>query len=209
MKGNVRFELIRHGETAYTKEHRYQGRTDLPLSDEGRAALVPVEHSRVRFVYVSPCLRARQSAEILFPNAVQIVIDDLREMDFGDFEGRTYLEMENDAAYRAWVDGGCTGRCPGGEQKDEFSARVVRAFERVLLETAVRGEEEVAVVAHGGTLMAILDHFGRPARSYFEWSCRCGCGFLTRLAEEDQQKKVLTVLEETCHTSVRAEENGG
>ena len=57
--------------------------------------------------------RARQTAHILFPQAEQIVVPGLREMDFGTFEGRNYIEMENDPDYRAWVDSNCESSAAG------------------------------------------------------------------------------------------------
>ena len=83
-------------------------------------------------VYVSPLKRARETASILFPEAVQVVIPELAEMNFGKFEGRNYKEMENDPDYRAWVEGMCLGKCPGGESREEFCARTCEAFLEVL-----------------------------------------------------------------------------
>ena len=144
--------LIRHGATRYNEEHRYQGITDVPLSPAGRTALKRADFCP-ETVYVSPLSRARETAAILFPGAKQIVIPDFREMDFGIFEGRTAAEMERDPACRAWVEGGCTGRCPGGESLAEFSGRVWAAFTKLL---EVR-TERLVIVAHGGVQMAILD----------------------------------------------------
>lgn len=103
--------LLRHGETAYNEQHRYQGASDMPLSERGRAKLRAADDAPDE-VIVTPLCRTKQTAAILFPNAKQIVCDDLREMDFGDFEGRTYDEMKNDAAYGAWLDSGCEAACP-------------------------------------------------------------------------------------------------
>ena len=105
--------LIRHGMTRLGEEKRYQGALDEGLSAQGRAALKRAAFTPSR-VYVSPLLRARETAGLLFPASEQIVVPDLREMDFGVFEGRGWWEMEQDEDYCAWVDGGCTGRCPGG-----------------------------------------------------------------------------------------------
>lgn len=163
--------LIRHGLTRIGAENRYQGALDEGLSDRGRAALKRADFTPVR-VCVSPMRRARETAAILFPDSEQIVIPDLREMNFGDFEGRSWREMENDAAYRAWVDGGCAGRCPNGEDRAAFSRRVIRAVE-VLLQT----EDAPVIVAHGGTQMAALERWGKPERAYYRWQTRCGCGW--------------------------------
>ncbi len=186
-------ELIRHGRTALQAERRYQGRTDAPLSPEGRAVLRRSERPVAR-VYVSPLLRARQTAEILFPGAEQIVIEAFAEMDFGAFEGRNYIEMEHDADYRAWVEGGCRGRCPGGESKDEFCARVCDGFCELMDRASDAGE--LVIVAHGGTMMAVMERFGLPKRDYFAWQRPCGTG-LRADAAGWRKGGALLLLEET------------
>lgn len=165
--------LLRHGETAWNAEKRYQGRTDIPLSDRGRALLGRADFAPKR-VYVSPLIRTRETAAVLFPEAEQIAVPDFREMDFGAFEGRTAGEMAGDLAYRAWVAGGCAGRCPGGESLAEFSDRVWAAFVK-LLETE---QERLVIVAHGGVQMAILERYAKPHRDYFDWYAPCSGGFL-------------------------------
>ena len=176
--------LIRHGRTALQAEKRYQGITDAPLSAEGRAELTRAKIRPAR-VYVSPLCRARETASILFPQADQIVVPDLHEMDFGAFEGRNYMEMENDPDYRAWVDGLCLGPCPGGESRDQYCDRVCRAFGEVLSLAEKEGDDPVVIVAHGGTQMALLDRLVRTdsgARensfSYYSWQLPSGHGYL-------------------------------
>ena len=164
--------LIRHGLTRLGEEKRYQGALDDGLSDRGRAELKRADFTPPR-VYVSPMRRAGETAAILFPDSEQILVPNLREMYFGDFEGRAWWEMENDAAYRAWVDGGCTGRCPDGEDRAGFSSRVIQAMEALLQS----GEDELVIVAHGGTQMAVLERWGKPAREYYRWQTGCGCGW--------------------------------
>ena len=123
--------LIRHGMTVPGEEGRYQGFLDESLSEKGRNALVRAPFSPSH-VYVSPAKRARETASILFPDAEQICIEGLWEMNFGVFEGRTWKEMENDPQYREWVDGMCLGTCPGGESRAEFSERACSAFLSIL-----------------------------------------------------------------------------
>ena len=168
----MKIYLIRHGLTRLSEEKRYQGALDEGLSDRGRAALMKADFVPER-VYVSPMQRATETAAILFPESAQIALSDLREMDFGAFEGRGWWEMENDPAYRAWVDGGCTGRCPGGEDRAAYSARVCGTLEALLQS----GEDPLVIVAHGGTQMAALERWGEPAREYWQWQRPCGCGW--------------------------------
>ena len=164
--------LIRHGRTEWNDTGRYQGQTDLPLSNEGAAELARAPFSP-KTVYVTPLKRTQETAKILFPDARQIVVDDLREMDFGAFEGRTYIEMENDADYRAWVEDNCRGRCPGGESRDEFAARICAAFEKLMDES----EGDVVIVAHGGTQMSVMERFAVPHEPYFSRNAKNGTGY--------------------------------
>ena len=186
--------LIRHGMTRLGEEKRYQGRLDDGLSQAGRAALKRADICPRR-VYVSPALRARETAQILFPESEQVLYPDLREMDFGSFEGRGWWEMEDDAAYRAWVDGGCRGRCPGGEEKTDFSERVNRGFARILETETEEAEaaEDLVIVAHGGTQMALLEEKGIPQREYYRWQRPCGCGWLL---DWEPESKTLHVIRE-------------
>ena len=162
----MRVRLIRHGMTAGNAAHRYVGRSDEPLCPEGREAAERHEKDpALDHVFVSPLLRARETAAILFPNAKQIVVENLKEMDFGAFEGRTADEMEHDPVYRAWVDDLCRGACPGGESQAEFHARVSDAFLSVM-QTA-RGD--ATFVVHGGVIMSLLFRLAEPKKDFYEW----------------------------------------
>lgn len=90
MKG-YRISILRHGRTEANEKGIYIGKTDLPLSEAGKAQLKELyethEYPKVQKVYTSPLERAVQSAEILFPDRELTEVDDLREMDFGIFEG--------------------------------------------------------------------------------------------------------------------------
>ena len=176
--------LIRHGLTRPSEEHRYQGRLDNGLSETGRAALKTADLFPTR-VFVSPAKRARETAEILFPQVEQIVCPGLREMDFGLFEGRGWWEMEADPAYRSWVDGGCRDRCPEGEDRVSYSDRVCRAFEEIL--PCIDTGEDLVIVAHGGTQMALLERYGFPEREYYRWQRPCGCGWQLKYSAEEKK----------------------
>jgi len=169
--------LIRHGMTAGNKLGRYVGRTDEPLCPEGEAA------ARALFsrglpacgaVFVSPYLRCRQTAAILFPGQAAAVVEDLRECDFGVFENRSAEEMRADGRYAAWVDSGCLDPIPGGESPPAFQERCCAAFQ----EAAGRlpEGETAAFVIHGGSIMAILSRFAAPRRQFYEWRVEnCAC----------------------------------
>lgn len=190
--------LLRHGATVRNADGRYQGRTDVPLSSSGRAALMRADFSPEK-VYVSPLSRAAETAAILFPGAAQIPVAALAEMDFGAFEGRSAREMEHDPDYRAWVDGGCAGRCPGGESRTEFSDRVCGAFARLVDGELSANTERLVIVAHGGVQMAALERFALPSRSYFAWHASCGGGFVLDTAPW-QSRRLLKLAGEVQYT---------
>lgn len=194
----MRLELIRHGETALQKEHRYQGTTDAPLSTEGRNNLRPAEVLPERAI-VTPLRRTRETAEILFPGVPQLVIPELREMNFGRFEGKNYLEMEKDPDYRGWVDGMCLGRCPGGESKAEYVRRVTAVFSALLDQALDQHWKDCVIVAHGGTQMALLEQFALEKKDYYSWQLPCGHGYRLDAARWKRERK-LTVLGQTDYT---------
>lgn len=194
----MRVYLLRHGETDWNARKKYLGRTDLPLSERGREALVRADISP-DVVYVSPLRRTAETAEILFPGARQAVVPDLREMDFGAFEGKSWKEMENLPAYRIWVDGGCVDAPPGGESRPEFCRRVCAAFQGLLDRESAAGTDRLVIVAHGGAQMAALERFTLPRRDYFDWNGPLGGGFVLD-GSRWRTKRVLTLLDTVQYT---------
>ena len=157
----MRLTIMRHGATEANLAHRYEGaRTDSPLCEQGvqqcrriNGGLLPTD---VRKVYTSTMLRARQTARLCFPLARVVQTPHLEEFDFGVFEGRTANQMENDNLYRMWVESGCVDPCPNGDTLYDYTARTAHTVAKLLLESTDRGEQDVVVVAHNGTIMATL-----------------------------------------------------
>jgi alpha-ribazole phosphatase len=177
----MRVLLMRHGMTAANQMRLYNGRTDDPLCVQGaERALKTGTDPTVARVYASPLKRAVETARLKFPNAEITVVDDLREMDFGDFEGRGFDELKNDPEYQRWYESGGTLPCPNGECVADFVERVCRAFDAVVREHIGR-EDRLVVVAHGGSLMSILSRYGRPERPYYDWFVENCCGYRARL----------------------------
>ena len=166
--------LLRHGETAYNAERRYQGQRDIPLSPEGRAELCQADFDPDT-VYVSPLRRATETAAVLFPAARQVVVPDFLVMSFGIFEGRQYVRMERDPEFLEAA--GEDGRIPGGERRADFCDRTCEAFSALVDEGLREGRERLVIVAHGDTQMAVLSRFVRPHRDYHDWCAPNGGGY--------------------------------
>lgn len=189
--------LLRHGKTAGNAAGRYIGRTDVPVIEEGLEALRALgTDESVSRVYVTPLRRTHQTAAIFFPKAEQVIVDDLREMDFGDFEGRTADEMADDPDYRAWVAGGCVDSCPNGDNIESFTARIQRGFRTAVAMAMERGDKRLVIVGHGGSFMALMISFAHDGRGYFDWFAPNGGGWRARLDEAawDDDPRLLEVV---------------
>lgn len=192
--------LIRHGMTAGNRKKRYIGRTDEPLCQEGRERLEKIRerglYTEPVLLYVSPMLRCLETAQILFPGMEQNVIENLRECDFGEFENQNYLELAGNANYQKWIDSNGMLPFPGGESREEFQTRSVKAFEKLEQFWKVNGYQgqTVALVVHGGTIMSILEKVGIPKRSYYDFQTGNGEGY--RLEGEDGSYQY----EKICYT---------
>jgi len=142
--------IVRHGETEWSLARRHTGRTDLPLLPAGReraAALADVLAARTfGLVLVSPLRRARETCELAgFADRAEIC-EDLREWDYGDYEGRTTVEVrEQNPDWVLWRDG-----CPGGETPDHVAARADRALEKL------RASDGDAIAFAHGHILRVL-----------------------------------------------------
>lgn len=170
----MKIVCIRHGKTAGNEKGAYVGRTDEPLCTQGREALKDRQYPKVEAVFASPMLRCRQTAELVYPGAKVIPVNELRECDFGRFEGKTWQELSGDADYQAWIDSGGLGAFPEGESHEGFVSRCCEGFAKVYAQCEKRGIQSAAVVAHGGTIMALMDAWSEPHKDYFDWQIRNG-----------------------------------
>ena len=148
--------FIRHGATEGNLRRRYIGRTDEPLCEAGIAQVKALQKRglSVDEVFVSPLLRTRQTADILFPKMHYTVVDGLIETDFGRFEGKSADELSGDLAYQAWVDAMCLTPIPDGESVADFKTRCCEAFAETIKN--VPDGSRVGFVVHGGVIMAIM-----------------------------------------------------
>jgi probable phosphoglycerate mutase len=145
--------VLRHGQTEWSRSGQHTSVTDLPLLPEGedqaRALRETLGRRHFAEIWVSPRLRARRTAELagLTPTGVD---DDLVELDYGGYEGRTTAEISEELGrvWSIWADGTVAGETPG-----ESLADVADRVDRVLARARERlGDGDVALVAHGHVL---------------------------------------------------------
>ena len=142
--------LVRHGETEWARLGRHTGRTDVPLTETGRAQAIALGARLAGhpfdLVLTSPLSRAADTAALAGFGDRAIVDPDLREWDYGAFEGRLTTEIR--AAYPGWTI--WRGPWPDGETIDQVAARADRVVARV---RAAQGD--ALVVAHGHLLRVL------------------------------------------------------
>ena len=161
--------FIRHGMTAGNQRRAYIGSTDEPLCEAGEAAVREKAKTAppCSRLIVSPMLRSRQTASILYPQMPQEILEDFRECDFGVFEGRTAEEMTGDAAFQGWIDADGMREFPGGEDPAAFKERCCAAFEMLMQEITQARESAASAQAAGGhdSILQSADGSGsiRPA----------------------------------------------
>ena len=170
--------LIRHGKTRGNLEGRYIGsRTDEPLCPEGIEELKLYCYPKVQKVFVSPMRRCLETASLLCPDLSPETVPDFRECDFGLFENKNYAELNGRKDYQAWIDSGGNLPFPQGESRRQFTDRTLAAFRSIIHHGK---DKDVALIAHGGTIMAIMEAFAFPRRDYYDYQVKNGCGYILR-----------------------------
>lgn len=167
--------LVRHGETEWNAQRRYQGQTDVPLSELGRrqAELVAerLAGQKIDVIYASDLKRAWETAQpFAKQSGLQVVADPrLRELKFGILEGLTFDEAQehHPEMIAAWLED-FSNTPDGGESIEAFQARLVSLLNDLKQKY---DEQVVLLVAHGGPLSEILRiilELSREKRWYLE-----------------------------------------
>ena len=177
----LKIHLIRHGATDANKLGLHIGcKTDMPLSPEGLNELMEmrrdIDYPEIQRLYSSPMLRARQSASVLYPNMPIYPVENLKEYDFGDFEGKTAQELELHPDFIPWASGKLSAT-PNGEDNKEFVKRLCVGLQQIVLDMLEDNLETSAVIMHGGAIMMLLAACGVPQAKPVEWNADCGQGY--------------------------------
>src|SRR4051794_39431653 len=150
VQSGLRLILVRHGETEWARNGRHTGRSDIPLTELGRLqAMVLGDRLRGRHftsVVTSPLSRAGETCRLAGLGPEARVSDDLREWDYGDYEGRRTAEIRREVpGWTVWRDG-----TPGGERASDVGARADR-----LIEQARAAGGEIGLFSHGHMLRVL------------------------------------------------------
>lgn len=155
-----RLLLVRHGQIVGSGHGRFIGATDPPLDSYGQQQAKALAGRLARLApqrcYCSPKLRCRQTASAAMPEMTAQLDEQLREIDFGQWENRTFAEIARDQPLLVdrWASFAADFAFPGGESLQGFMDRVRAAADRLVQDDA----ETVLAVTHGGVIRAMLCH---------------------------------------------------
>ena len=165
--------MIRHGITEGNEKRWYYGAADLPLSEAGKQ-MCAAEGKRWQLPQdtqfaTTGMLRTEQTLEIMFGSHDHRKFPQMREMEMGEFECKTYYDLVDNPAYQAWLNDS-TGDfpIPGGESNNAFRGRVMEGFKALMTDPT----DTAMLVCHGGTICTVMLNLFPDAKSgFFDWHC--------------------------------------
>lgn len=207
-----RFLLVRHGETEWNRQGRFQGQIDVPLNENGHAqAAKAAEFLKaipIHGAVSSPMLRPKETAEAILkhhPDVVLELMDDLKEISHGEWEGK--FESEIEAGYpgmlQQWQQSPETVQMPAGENLQQVWQRSLAAWKQIVLTYSQSdAPQTVLVVAHDAVNKALLCQILGLGPEYF-WAFKQGNGGVSVIdyAQDSDSLPVLTALNITTHLS--------
>lgn len=189
-----RLQLVRHGKTYASVHSLYCGSTDIALCDKGvREVEENVEtniYDSAEIYFTSGMKRTTETLSLICKDCTPVIIDDLKEMNFGDFEMKKHEELMDDKRYVNWIeqlDRGEDGKCPGGESHDEFNERIKNGFEQLCHYIYKNGISSAMLVAHGGTIGYIMLDYAQGFGSFYEAMPPQGRGYDVMVSFNDNK----------------------
>lgn len=177
--------FIRHGAIEETKKGAYIGITDAELSEEGIAELkafdVSHKYPYAPVIFTGPLKRCVQTCEVIYPHIKPIVIDELTEMNFGKWEGKTAEQLKGDPLFERWLAGESGVTPPDGENNDDFIRRICLVFQSIVDGLIKTGNTDCAIITHSGVMNTLLSIYGLPQAKPYEWACDNGFGYSMRV----------------------------
>ncbi|MGE5417076.1 MAG: histidine phosphatase family protein [Acidobacteriota bacterium] len=170
----MRLILVRHAESVWNEQGKYQGSADIPLSERGKreagALAERLKSEKIDAAYSSNLSRAYDTARIISESHglnVQAV-PELAEMNFGEWEGLTYLEIKErfgEESFQTWMHDPERVDIPGGEKFADFADRIELAMAWIV---ALHSDNEtILIVAHGASLMVYGCRLNKEALSCY------------------------------------------
>ncbi|MDZ5711195.1 histidine phosphatase family protein [Jeotgalibacillus haloalkalitolerans] len=167
----VVLSLYRHGVTKENQDKVYIGWSDVSISQDGVDRLHETKAHRpdAERVVISDLKRCVESADILFPDQPKIQHRGLREINFGEWEGRKADELQKREDFAEWLNNPELMQPENGESFKDFSDRVMEAW-KTIREWCLHDEvRDIAIVAHGGPIRKLLTELAPEEKDFWDW----------------------------------------
>lgn len=184
-----KLHILRHGLTKGNLDGLYIGHSDVSLCADGINQIKQMKRDYTypdsKFIFTSPLKRCLETCQLIYLGVKPIVIEDLIEYDFGEFDGKTAAELhEKQPLFDAWLRGDKDVKPPFGESNEEFAKRVCDCFVKIVDGIIKSGTQDAVIVTHGGVIMTILANCALPEAEPHEWMTPSGCGYTLRVTPE-------------------------
>lgn len=198
--------LVRHGQTVWNETRRYQGQTDIPLSEEGLKQTYKLRErlaaEKIDAFYASDLKRAYETARIIAePHKKKVILEkDLREINFGEWEGLVYEEImtKYESIATKFYQNPSQVCIPGGEPCESLLGRCHKLIKTIIVK---HPKQRVLIASHGGTIRAIILAAMKWDLSCF-WRLRLDNTAISRLELYEGEKAVLRTFNDTAHLSL-------
>jgi alpha-ribazole phosphatase len=166
MDDTVVVALFRHGLTEENKRKAYLGWNDSPLCPESTKLSTS---SRYDHYFSSDLPRCISTANILFPNKDLNLLSHLREMNFGQWDSKTYADLKEVPLYQRWLSDPKSYSPPEGETFVEFTRRVSIGWDKITEDILSQTIERCAIITHGGVIRYLLSEFAPQHSDFWTW----------------------------------------
>ncbi|CRK80976.1 alpha-ribazole-5'-phosphate phosphatase [Neobacillus massiliamazoniensis] len=199
MDDGVVIALFRHCLTMENKRKAYLGWNDSPLCPES-FELSPV--GGYDQLFSSDLQRCISTAKILFPDFSPFPLKELREMNFGKWEGKTYEDLKGEQLYQQWLSDPEKYSPPEGESFQQFTKRAKNGWRKITSEILSQNIQRCAIVTHGGIIRFLLSEFAPEQKPFWFWQIKHDIGFeLIFTRESLRGGKRCTLLQEVPLTA--------
>lgn len=190
--------LIRNGLTQYGKEGRCLGSENEPLCSEGirrlKERLNGNQYPEVARVYTSAYERCRETAIIIYPRFLPLLVKGMEPFDFGVFEGKGYNELSSDARFAEWAGSEEITAFPEGKPPRQLLASNIKVFNDIIDDLEHSNVDRVALVTHRSIIYMILNRYLQPGIRYFGVDLPPGGGVRVEIITEHKLLRIKSLI---------------
>lgn len=199
----IRLILVRHGETDYNRNHRFQGRINVPLNktgqDQAGALALALKNETLTAIYSSPLSRSIETArhiKALHPSTPLIEEEGLLEMDLGDFDGMDsdLWAEQNQDFLKVWLERPGSLKMPGGESLEEVQIRALSTIDRIT--RVYPAQSTILLSSHNFVNLTILCHASQIPLDRFR-KLKQGTGSFSVLYKDIECLRVQSINQQT------------